>query len=435
MYFRNDPAGSRASSCAVVFDIIDGKAWKARVIRNNPLRQHCHLLARTFRSGQPTSIELKPAMEALLHAVTQRTRLLETIHPKEFQLIPVLVRIAAYSANWLRDPLEWPGASGTPLTQVRSLIAHLFERYTVPAFFRNAWLVKGTTRYLERDWYCRIAAGGSLQGADGFPPSITARARHLAMAAPDHLTIRQALRWGQLKAAGACEELVTEVLESTMVKDLSNDALWCRLIEKMAASKERQLGDFGIVSDAMAGYLKEDRWRHVERLLQLPYADLVRHCAHIWTRHLEQAIEEGLITKQRDIRRAGVRKALFLNLFSHVEPMMPDARWTKVDGPRDNQRAWQMIELTRRSELVTEGHVMQHCVASYWRKCREGKSAIFSLRSHTWPAQTDMRRHLTIEVDRRSRRIRQIRGIKNRYFWYRIPGVVEWARDNGITYY
>lgn len=434
MYFRNDPAGSRAPSCAVVFDIIDGRPWKARVIRNNNLRQHCHLLARTFRNDPTNNIGLRPAMKALLHAVTQRTRLLETIHPKEFQLIPVLVRIAAYSANWLRDPLEWSGASGTPLTQVRSFVAHLFERYPVPGFFRNAWLVKGTTRYLERDWYCRIAAGGSLQGADGFPPTITARARHLAMGAPDHLTIRQALRWGQAKAAGACDDLVSELLESAMVKDLSNDALWSRLIGKMAAAHGRQAGDFGIVADAMLGYLKEERWRHVERLLQLPYADLVRHCARLWTRHLEQAVEEGLITKQKDIRLAGVRRVLFLNQFSTVEPMIPDARWSKVDGPRNRQREWRMVELTRRSELVTEGHVMRHCVASYWRKCREGKTAIFSLRSHEWPAGTDTRRHLTIEVNRRSRTIRQIRGIKNHYFWYRIRGVMEWAADNRIIY-
>lgn len=94
-----------------------------------------------------------------------------------------------------------------------------------------------------------------------------------------------------------------------------------------------------------------------------------------------------------------------------------------------------MVELTQKQQLAAEGVAMGHCVASYWRKCKKLESAIFSLRSYKWPGLTDMRRHLTIEVDRQSRRVRQIRGKNNRYlFGTRLMGVVQWAADNRLRY-
>lgn len=434
MQRTSDLAGSRAPAC-VVLDIIDGRPWKARAIRNNHLRQHCHVLARTFRSDPPTNPGLKPAMRDLLHAIIHRTQLLETTHPSEFQLIPALTRMAVYSGNWLRAPSDWAGATGMPITQLHSLIAHLFERYPMPVFFRNAWLVKGETRYLERDWYCRIAIGGSLRGAPGFPPSITTRALHLAMQAPDHLTIRQALRWGQLKAVGAADHPIREVLASRMVKDLSNDEVWSRLIEKISAARQRRRGDFGLISDALRCFLREEKTAHAQRILALPYRDLVRHCRSFWKQLRDTTLEDGLDWKKWDFHCPHVREALFLHQFSYVEPMLPGKPWSFVEGPRFQETEWRMIELTWRHQLVAEGKAMRHCVGSYWRKCRNLESAIFSLRSYKGCARDDMQRHLTIEVNRQSRRVVKVRGKYNRSFsGVRLREIVQWAEDHQLRY-
>ena len=434
MQRTSDLAGSRAPAC-VVFDIIDGRPWKARAIRNNHLRQHCHVLARTFRSDPLTNPSLRPAMRDLLHAVIQRTRLLETTHPSEFQLIPALTRLAAYAGNWLRQPSDWTGVAGSPVTQLHGLMAHLFERYPIPAFFRNAWFVKGETRYLERDWYCRIAAGGSLRGAVGFPPSVTARALHLAMRAPDHLTIRQALRWGQLKAVDAADHLIREVLASRMVKDLSNDEVWSRLIEKMSAARQRRQGDFGLISDALRCFLREEKTAHAQRILALPYRDLVRHCRSFWKQLRDATLEDELICNSWDLHCPDVREALFLHQFSYVEPMLPGKPWSFVEGPRFQETEWRMIELTWRHQLVAEGKAMRHCVGSYWRKCRDHESAIFSLRSYEGTTGSDMQRHLTIEVNRQSRRVLQIRGKYNRsFFATKLREIAEWAEENQLRY-
>ena len=45
------------------------------------------------------------------------------------------------------------------------------------------------------------------------------------MHAPADLTVREALRWGQVKTLGGSDALLAEVLRSRMVRDLSNDAV------------------------------------------------------------------------------------------------------------------------------------------------------------------------------------------------------------------
>ena len=433
MHHHSDPAGSRLPACTVL-DIIDGKPWKARAIRNNNLRQHCHVLARTFRSDPLTNPRFRPAMRDLLRAVIDRSNLLETTHPSQFQLVPILTRIAAYSANWLKPPQEWICSNGMADTQLHSLTAHLFERYPVPAVFKNAWSVKGEPRYLERDWYCRIARGDSLRSAPGFPPSITARALHVAMQAPDHLTIRQALRWGQLKAVAAPGDLRAEVLASRMVNDLSNDGVWSRLIEKMSAAKDRRPGDFGLISDAMLCFFAESKLLHPCALAGLPYPDLSRHCRAFWQTILDGAISDGLARPDQSVRCPHLRRMLHDHYFAVTQPFLPRPSDSGEDSSPEVE--WRMVELIHHHELISEGRTMKHCVGSYWKKCRSQKSAIFSLRVYrTEDRISRVRRLFTIEVDRASKRIIQIRAKQNRYVRaVDVPEIAEWAERHHLSY-
>jgi hypothetical protein len=68
---------------------------------------------------------------------------------------------------------------------------------------------------------------------------------------------------------------------------------------------------------------------------------------------------------------------------------------------------WTVRELTSSTELALESQAMQHCVASYDFRCAHGASAIFSLSF----AEV---RQVTVEVEPRSRRIVQARGLQNR---------------------
>ena len=420
----NRRSGEPRPSTAVVLDIIDGRPWTARHITNNNLRQHCRLLGRTFRGPYSESNFLRSPCRRLLEAVLAKSGLLVDMHPSEFALIPVLVRIAAYSHRWIRDPESWPGHQPQSARGlIRSLTAHLFALWPVPEFFDSAWLVKGELQYLERDWYCHLAAGGSLQKASGMPPSITARALHLAMSAPAGLGIRQALRWGQVKALGGSYELLAEVLASRMVPDLSNDAIWFRLIEKVIAARDFNPRHFGIIADTLLELLAKGEWRRVELLLNPPLPELLRHCRRYWKRLLNSL--PGW--KRTDIHCANLRLEIRSQLSARWQPLIGGSPYQSKHREGDRVVEWRIVELVNQFQLTVEGQAMRHCVQSYGHACRAEKCAIFSLRTHEMAASTS---HLTIEVNRETRKVVQVRGKWNRtYLPERIPQLREWAAE------
>ena len=243
----------------VAIALVDGRPWTARLVRNNNLRQHYHLLSRTFRGAHPQTDSLRPPCRRLVEVIARKCSLLTSHHPSEFPLVPVLVRVAAYAGSWLREPESWaPRTPGSPREIIKGLLEHFFAIWPMPDCFESAWLVKGDLHYLERDWYCHLACGGSLRNVSGMPPSISSRGLHLARTAPANLTIRQALRWGQVKAAGGSEELLVEVLASRMVRDLSNDAVWSRLVEKVIAAEHFRPRHFGIIADTLLEVISKD---------------------------------------------------------------------------------------------------------------------------------------------------------------------------------
>lgn len=428
-------SGELRPSTAVVFDIIEGRAWTARHIDNNNLRQHCRLLGRTFRGAGSPSNGLRVPCRRLLQALLTNSTLLVTTHPSEFALIPVLVRIAAYSHRWVRDPEAWAlQQADTPRGVIRSLLNHLFALWPVPEVFDSAWLVKGELRYLERDWYCHIAAGGSLRRASGMPPSISSRAVHLAMHAPAGLGIRQALRWGQVKALGGSDALLAEVLASRMVGDLSNDAVWSRLIEKMVAASGFKPLHFGIIADTFLELLAKGECRRVELLLNPSLPELLRHCRRYWKRLLHAGLNQLPGWRRKDIHCANLRSDIRSQLSARWQPLADGAPYEANHQEGGRVVGWRIVELVNQLQLTAEGQAMRHCVQSYGRACRAETCAIFSLRTDGIAVgRPSTISHLTIEVARGTRKIVQVRGKWNqRYQPGRIPLLRKWAAETGL---
>lgn len=431
MSLQLNPQGSRLRS-TVLSTIVECRPWIARSIINNNLRQHCHLLARTFRPGQAVNDPIRAPSRRLLEMLAAESNILTDFHPSVFPLIPVLVKIAAYADRWIRDPEDWPGMrDGDPRTVIRSLVEHLFSRWKMPAFFDSAWTVKGELNYLERDWYCHLAAGGSLRKVQGMPPSLTSRALHLAMNAPRDLTIRQALRWGQVKALNGSDELLQEVLRSRMVVDLSNDVVWSRLLQKVISCADFQPRHFGIIADTLLEVIANDGWPRAEILVGVPVKELLAYCRRFWSSLLRSAFFERPGCKRNDIHCAKLR--MELKLWNSVQ-------WASLVGSKPFQRNYQsggrtylcrIVELTRHWQLEEESFRMKHCVDTYGHSCKRGWSSIFSLRTEeTVDGKTLTTSHITIEVYRKTRRIVQVRGKRNQYIdASRVPLLCEWARE------
>lgn len=424
-------------STSITPAIAEGHPWTARFIINNNLRQHCHLLARTFRGPYSQSNPLREPCVRLLKVVEGRCCLLTAIHPSEYQAIPVLVRIAAYSARWIREPETWAGeTSADPGRILHSLLRHLFAAWPVPAFFDNAWLVKGELTYLERDWYCHLASGGSMRTVQGMPPSITSRALHLAMDAPVELTIRQALRWGQVKAIGGSPEFMAEVLRSRMVKDLSNDAIWSRLLEKLVAARSFNPKHFGLIADTLLEMTLKGNCQRAEALVSLPLKELLAHCRRFWNNILKWVRLDQPDWSRNNILCPHLRLDLH-----HLNA----AQWAKLPGSKTFEFTYQkglslipcrIQELTHQWQLVRESQVMRHCVDTYGRSCKLGRCSIFSVRSDEMiEGKLTTTSHITIEVDRRSRRIVQVKGRRNqRIIPLQHPFLLKWANELELVF-
>lgn len=412
--------------------IVRGRPWIANHISNSNLRQHCHFLARTFRSSHPLTDSIREPCIRLLDAVGEKCILLTRIHPSDFPAIPVLVRIAAYSQHWIRDPESWPGCESTvPREILGSLVQHLFARWNMPECFDNAWLVKGEMKYLERDWYCHLATGGSLRNAEGMPPSITSRALHLATTAPGNLTIRQALRWGQVKALDGSDELLAEVLSSRMVKDLSNDAIWSRLLEKLVATQHFNPRNFGLLSDTLMEVIAKEGTRRAMVLVGLPIKELLRHSRRCWKTLLNLAKADQFDWKRDDILCPHLR---------HELHWRNAVQWARLPGSKPFEAAYydgntfvqcSIVELNQPWQLVAESKAMRHCVNTYVRSCKSGRCSIFSLRTQEMVEKRIVPvSHLTIEVERASRKIIQVRGRWNqRVAPQKIHILQQWARE------
>jgi hypothetical protein len=267
------------------------------------------------------------------------------------------------------------------------------------------------------------------------PPSITGRALHLAFGAPGNLTVREALRWGQVKSMGGSDEVLAEVLKSRMVFDLSNDAVWSRLIEKVIHTRDFDSRDFGLVADTLLEAIRNEGWLRAEALVGRPLSELLGHSRRFW-RAVALAGEEALPEMAAmDIRSPNVRAQLsqLVSLRWARMPYMRDFTLSQQD--RDGKSDWRVVELTCQAQLIAETREMRHCVSRYRRKCHGERSSIFSLRrTREENGETHRESHLTIEVDRPSRRVVQVRGRWNRNATaeeFRI--LRKWASRSGVV--
>lgn len=315
----------------LVVHLIDGLPWTVSHVRPNNLRQHCRQLARTFRLSNPIADRLRPWCRRLFEVVADRSGLLTQIHPSEFRSVAVLIRMAWYAEEWRHSPEDWwPEATESPRDQWRSLLRHLFGPYSVPAFFESAWLVEGPLSCPERDWYCLAVAGKSLRRAPGMPSSVSARALHLAMQAPADLTIRQALRWGQLRALGCPPCLWKFVLTNRMAVDFNADRVWLRLLAKVATTRSG-LRDFGKVVDLLAEQIRPSGGRdrtidgpdRAHQLVGLPWRELRRHAGRFWRELLARSQEQGVNWRGADLRSPVFRLRLAASLNIRWDPL-PD---------------------------------------------------------------------------------------------------------------
>ena len=77
------------------------------------------------------------------------------------------------------------------------------------------------------------------------------------------------------------------------------------------------------------------------------------------------------------------------------------------EGPGEDARRYEIVEMLTSDELIAEGGVMHHCVASYACSCASGRTSIWSLRKRI--ESGSVVRLATIEVSNKQKRVVQVR--------------------------
>jgi len=412
--------------------ILRGGAWVARRIQNNCLRQHCHVLATTFRSHNLAP--LKAVAARLLFVLETRSRVLTELHPTEFSAVAAAARLAAYAPSWLRAPEDWwPEAGIGARAQWADLLRHVLARYPSSTFLDPAWEICGPLIHFERDCWCALAQGRSLRKVPGFPESVSGRVLHEALTRGRGRNLTEAIWLAQLRSLGASPSLERAVLSSRVPRELTKHARWMRLAAKFAAGREALAGHFGVVADTLVAVQNHRGPGQVEQLLRLPLETLIRHGIRYVTRLLQA---NGHLLTEDQVQEAAERAELKRLVEARWAPVLGGVPYGSKFGRIRARATWRIEELSSVDALRAEGEAMGHCVARYAHRCRSGSSAIFSVRHYRADDESyaDGVSCATVEVQPRSRRVVQIRGARNRPVNNTVMTIVsEWAAAHELV--
>jgi hypothetical protein len=407
----------------IIVQVARREPWIARTVKNPILRKQCRLVGRNLRGVSEWQRAMQPLLVRLVKVLAEQTRIWEEVPVWRHPIVPILVRMCAYEANWIRAPEEWLAPRQTDVkTIMRSLLAHVFVRFPVADFLYHAWQVRGDLRWRERDWFVQLAQGASWRDLQGLPRTVSRRALHECAQAPEDLSIAQGLRWGQVLASGGGRHLAREVVISRMAHDMTHDAWWSRLIQKFAAAGEKYARVYGLVADLFVEMFHQEQQEKVDRLLALPVKELTAHAWKYW-RDAAAALSLHLPEWQkRSVTHRECRLQLSSMMRQCWHPMIPNSLQRSYPV---RMGVISLRELTSAAELIAEGREMRHCVARHSVLCLRKERSIFSLIIH----RADEEERLTVEVCRETRKVTEIKGR-----WNRQPSAHAWTCLEQWTY-
>lgn len=350
-------------------------------------------------------------LRRLLHVVRARSDLMSNpaSASAEVAQAQVLHNLLRFDRHLVREPEDWPGASGHPLAVVDSLASHLFGRYPTPRFLSSVWFGHNTLDRVERrSWFIAHAQGQRFRSL-GLPIAMTRRMEHVFLRTPDHVAFDHALRRAEVIGLGGTPDLADVVLTTRLVDSFANADRWrdalawlVRCGDSVELEQVRPLVDF-LQANLNAVDLRGRTFASVMRLV----ADW-----HGWLGRQQTRIVRWLRSRWTGM----------------VTPAHP-----RPDEPRSAE--WTITELLDSRELAHEGRAMRHCVASYAQACAARASSIWSLR-HRWCGEAVSRSVLTVEVRPSTGMIVQLRGKANaRARGEPLQLVRRWAAREGLRFH
>jgi hypothetical protein len=242
---------------------------------------------------------------------------------------------------------------------------------------------------------------------------------HHFLEAPYDYSIEGAIRWGQVHALGGGARLTDALLGTRIGPDFSNGEFWSSVIRFFVANPLLDRRHVGPIVDYLHAQKFETRevvvgpGRVEVRLPPQPGLSMRGRTPATLLAQVERWHRQlGRISgaEQLYFRRSGIKEL-------------------SLKTGKDGEAEWRIRELLSGAELIAEGRLMKHCVASYAHSCAQGSCSIWAMEL-SGKAGIDKRQ--TIEVTR-DRMIVQCRGRQNQLpTAAELDVVKEWARLAGL---
>lgn len=345
---------------------------------------------------------------------------------------PVYREVVQDMGRWhghLRPIKDWEprGKGGESL--FRSLCEHLWAKYPMPAFLWSAFLEASAQagQYqnpveLGAGWLVQlvrdVAAGGSLftySKERRFPVLLTRAMAHDLMAkTPGDISFTRAVRRVQVKTAGGSPRLFGVWADLRPGKQLGTPAqedFWATVIVWLAQNPMLDPTQIGPLTDYLSYRRNQD-----------PTFSMKGRSALALLRGMQEW--HGTLNKVKVSRQDQQYKPTgWKDHEEETEGRTGSGNFIKT--------AWRIQEILSYKDLVEEGRVLHHCVASYGWRVETGDISIWSMNTEQVGIES---RVCTIEVDNRSRIIVQARGHCNRQVTSDQFQVMQrWAGLNGLT--
>jgi hypothetical protein len=342
----------------------------------------------------------------LIHVIRSASRLLTPFpdrgrtDPLQFErILQACVRIAHFWQFWQRQPEIWTPPVANSFVQFRSLLSHLFDRYPVPSFMAPVWFHESFEPW-QLDLYLHLAAGRSIRQFE-LPRAIriSKQAACYFMQAPDDLCPNKAIRWALVRSYGGDDRLARLLLSRTILDGTTEDEVFWESVIRFLIKNGPISADEVV---AIVQFIHQQRFQPAELV-----------CG---PRMGQQPLQPRFTLRGRSLmslRRhmANWRSELRLTTPPFI-PSIPCWERTAISPFRcsSGDLFWSIDELLTSKDLLQEGHMMKHCVASYIHVCAHRQTSIWSMQVQKGERK---QRVLTIEVNPSTRTIRQAKGRRN----------------------
>ena len=161
-------------------------------------------------------------------------------------------KLASYHKDWVRSPEKgWCPKTGDKERQFLSLVRHLFARYPVPKFMYKVWLTENVdgdiNAQLGQSWFIHVGSGKNIRTAPNLPVALTKKEAHHFLRAPSNYTIKEAFRWGQVRALGGNRPLADAIIGTRI--SAKWDPFWLSVIRFFIDHPELDLAHVGPIVD------------------------------------------------------------------------------------------------------------------------------------------------------------------------------------------